>query len=244
MNRDDALAFLAGFAPVRWPGADTVLLCGSTAAGNATPNSDLDVVVLFERLPNAYRETIDADGTLVESFVHDPATLRWFFDDDGAAGQGTLAAMIAQGLPISGFPGRLLDAVKRTVNDIIAKGPPRWSADAIDLRRYLISSMADDFVADMPVAERIATAAELHGALAEFALRAAGRFSGKGKGLARALRRHDPALSQALADAVRDVVETGRAERLSLMVDAVLAPYGGRLMAGYRADAPADWRKD
>ena len=63
----------------RYAGADVILLAGSVVRGQGTATSDLDLVVLFERLPQAYRESLHADGWPVEAFVHDPDTLRYFF---------------------------------------------------------------------------------------------------------------------------------------------------------------------
>jgi hypothetical protein len=246
MTHDEALAFLAVYAKNRYPDADAALLCGSTAAGAATATSDLDLVVLFPALPQgAYRETIDAHGTLVESFCHDLGTLRHFIDVNGRpTGIPILAAMVAEGIPVPGFPGTLIGAAKRIASAAIADGPPSWDATTIDHQRYTLSSLCDELDPPQSSIERVALAAALYAGTATFALRAAGRFSGNGKGLARALERYDPALAADLAAAIEALVASGDSRAINAVVDRVLAPYGGRLIAGYAARAPADWRVD
>jgi predicted nucleotidyltransferase len=41
----------------RYPGADVIFLAGSLLRGEGTPYSDLDLVVIFERLHHAWRES-------------------------------------------------------------------------------------------------------------------------------------------------------------------------------------------
>ncbi len=51
------------------------MLAGSVARGAATPASDIDLVLVFERVGNAWRETVTINGIAVEIFAHDPETL-------------------------------------------------------------------------------------------------------------------------------------------------------------------------
>ena len=41
----------------KFPNAKVIFLAGSIVRGVGTPDSDLDLVVVFEHLPNAYRES-------------------------------------------------------------------------------------------------------------------------------------------------------------------------------------------
>ena len=60
----------------RYSGADVVLAAGSIVRGEATAYSDLDLVVVYSKLPCAYRESFSFHGLPVEAFVHDPETLE------------------------------------------------------------------------------------------------------------------------------------------------------------------------
>jgi hypothetical protein len=244
MDRSEALRFLAGYARQHFSAADTVLLCGSTAADRATPTSDLDLIVIFTTIPEgAWRETMDGGGALVEAFCHDLGTLRFFLDSARPSGVPILARMVDEGVAVPGFPGTLAPAAKAMAAAVLAEGPPALSQADLDHQRYTISSLVDDLADASDAGERLAIAAALHTLLATFALRAAGEFGGNGKGLARALRAHDPALADLTAAAFDELFRTGRNEPVRTAVEAILAPYGGRLVAGYMAQAPADWRK-
>lgn len=51
-----------------------VFVGGSFLGPDATPTSDLDLVVLFDRVATAWRETLQVQGTTVEVFAHDVET--------------------------------------------------------------------------------------------------------------------------------------------------------------------------
>jgi hypothetical protein len=244
MTREEGLAFLGSYAKERYRSADTVLLCGSTATDRATPSSDLDLVVLFPHLPDgAYRETVDGGGVLVEAFCHDVGTLRYFIEVQGTpSGMQILAAMVAEGVAVPGFPTRLIAQAKEIATAALDAGPPLLTPAEIDHQRYTLANLLDDLNTAQPLNERVAIAAALYTGLAQFALRSAGRWSGNGKGLARALEQHDPQLANALTEAIMLLVASGDVAKLGATVDALLAPFGGRLLAGYSATAPRDWR--
>ncbi|HEY2852428.1 MAG TPA: nucleotidyltransferase domain-containing protein [Gemmatimonadaceae bacterium] len=63
----------------RYQHADAVFAAGSIVRGEGTAFSDLDLVVVYAQLPCAYRESFGFGGYRVEAFVHDPATLEYFF---------------------------------------------------------------------------------------------------------------------------------------------------------------------
>jgi hypothetical protein len=88
----------------------------------------------------------------------------------------------------------------------------------------------------------IAVGATLHSKLADFALRAAGRWSATGKAIPRALAKMDAVLAAQYTTAFSTLFETGEVAPVQSLVDALLAPYGGRLRSGYRKVAPATWR--
>jgi hypothetical protein len=102
----------------------------------------------------------------------------------------------------------------------------------------MAATLADDRGEGVP----IAAGAALHIALAEFTLRAAGRWSARGKAIPRALAAMDPSLAAPFTTAFTALFATRSVAPVQSLVDAVLAPHGGRLRAGYRQVAPAAWR--
>jgi hypothetical protein len=82
---------------LRYPSAMAAFVAGSVIRGEGTEFSDIDCVVLFDRLANARRESFVFEGFPIEAFVHDPETLRWFMDDDAASGRPCIVNMVAEG---------------------------------------------------------------------------------------------------------------------------------------------------
>ena len=74
--RDKPAAIATKIQKDRYPNSDIIFLAGSVARGEGTATSDLDLVVVFQQLPAAYRESFQFEGWPVEAFVHDPETLR------------------------------------------------------------------------------------------------------------------------------------------------------------------------
>ena len=96
----------------KFPQAQVVFLAGSVVRGEGTPSSDLDLVVVYEKLVSAYRESFKFMNRPVEAFVHDPETLRYFFYEvDRPSGVPSLPTMVKEGMEIPG-PNELSDTCK------------------------------------------------------------------------------------------------------------------------------------
>ena len=77
------------------PSAEFAFLSGSIVRGEETPYSDLDIVVVYKELPNAYCESFYFRGFPVETFVHTPETLNYFmFEVDRPSGFPVMQNMI------------------------------------------------------------------------------------------------------------------------------------------------------
>lgn len=76
--RRDPVAVAKALLAERYPSAAICFLAGSVVRGYQTATSDLDIVVVFRKLPNAYRESLVWSEWPVEVFVHDTETLRYF----------------------------------------------------------------------------------------------------------------------------------------------------------------------
>src|ERR1044071_10039594 len=74
----------------RYGGARVLFLGGSVMRGEATPASDLDIVVVYERLPNSYREAFVYGGWPVEAVGPDAGSLEEFFERDRRRGLPSL----------------------------------------------------------------------------------------------------------------------------------------------------------
>jgi hypothetical protein len=199
------------------------------------------VVVLFERVERAGRESFHFLGYPVEAFAHDHETLAYFIADDERRGRPCLAQMIAEGLVVPGLDPsaqRLREWAREAVK------APRGAQpiDALERARYAVTDLLDDFRDERPRAEQISVACALYPEVCQFVLASRGAWSGVGKSLPRALRALDQELAAALEQGFDAFFRTGdRAPAIAAVLRAI-EPFGGELFEGYRAEAPGDCR--
>jgi hypothetical protein len=224
-----------------YPDADSAFVAGSFMRGQGSATSDIDLVVLHPSLAQAYRESFIFQDIPVETFVHDPETLLWFLEQDRKDGRPALIGMLIEGVLIGPRQDTGNDFKKRAAQ-IFAEGPPPLDADAIERLRYAITDKLDDLEADRTPAERIAIGAALYPSLVELALRGNGRWNGNGKWHARLLGQMDVSVARQVETAFLSLYDGSDTQAVLGLAQSLLEQYGGRLFAGYRSDAPADWR--
>ena len=211
--------------------------------GESTAYSDLDLVVVYERLECAYRESFVFDGWPVEAFVHDPETLAHFFAGDADSARPSLPNMVVEGIEIpeeTDF-GRLL---KRRAKVLLDAGPAPLVQRDIERFRYLLGDLLDDIRTPRNPAEVVATGTVLYGQVADFWFRSRGEWSASGKTIPRLMRKRDAAFSDGFEAAFGRLFGEGEPSDVVSLVEELLRPFGGCLFAGYRLDAPAEWRME
>ena len=100
MNQTDLIKTVQKLKKEKYPHAHVVFLAGSVVRGEETPYSDLDLVVVYNTVPNARRESFLYKTWPVEAFVHDPTTLTYFFESDCQRGVPSLVNMVNEGICI------------------------------------------------------------------------------------------------------------------------------------------------
>lgn len=209
--------------------------------GQGTNLSDIDLVLVFDALEAARRESFIFDGVPVEAFVHDPGTLAWFIQDDATRGQPSILTMIAEGRAI-GKDLERAEALRTCVLARLEAGPTALSKAELDRLRYEITDALDDLRGERSAAERLAIGVLLYPKLAELALRGRGRWSGMGKWIPRLLAKEDQGLSDCFDLAFRTLFEAGQPDLVIALAESELDPHGGLLFDGDRRTAPASWR--
>jgi len=240
----DALQLVIGFVSAHYPNAAAALLAGSTAHGESNVNSDYDVVLLFDSLPDgAWREMVDFEGRDFEVFAHDLATLSYFFREiEKTSGLPVLARMVAEGLPIELTSSNLVASAKEIALHTLQSGPTASDNSALEQRRYAITDLAYALSTPRREARILAIGASLYSALADFFLLAAGHWSATGKATPAALAVADPKIADQFTIAFSSLFKTSDDTLVQALVDAVLTPYGGRMRGGFKQLAPASWR--
>ena len=227
----------------RYPDAAVVFAAGSIVRGEATPYSDLDLVVVYSRLARAARESFRHDGYPVEAFLHDPETLEYFCDQvDRPSGVPALPQMVLEGIELPAATD-LSRALKQHAAALIEAGPPPLDAETEARWRYGVTDLIDDLRGARSHDELIATGAALYDRLADYHLRRLGHWSGKGKAIPRALQRVDRDLCVRYGRSFDALFRLDDAGEVIALAEELLEPAGGPLFDGYRSDAPAAWRK-
>ena len=119
----DALAIAEAVFRSRYGGASFAYVAGSIMRGQGTHLSDIDLVVIYDEVEAARRESFTADSVPVEAFVHDLETLAWFVKDDISRGRPSILNMIAEGAVIGQASDRA-EELRREIKERLAMGPP------------------------------------------------------------------------------------------------------------------------
>jgi len=236
-KRSPPLIAAQSFADNVFPTATAVFVGGSVLRGEGTPTSDLDTVVITTEPPAPYRETFLHAGWTVEAFVHSARTLSIWADMDIAEGAPILARLVTEGEIVRDIDGTAT-VLQRRMQQRMDTGPGEPTGEELDALRYAITDTLDD-LADSPHGlERQEFAAALIQLLSRLYLMTRGEWSGKGKWLIRRIAHVDPELSSQMTELTTTAIN-GAPTGLIELADEMLAPIGGRLLHGYRADGTA-----
>lgn len=239
----DHKAMVKRLCDEKYKDASVIYWAGSVTTGNFTSGSDLDLVVIYDHISNAYREAFAFEGWKIDAFIHDIETIRYFFEEvDRKSGMSVLPQMVVSGVLITP-PSSLSDDIKRLATKIIDEGPPSWSREEIDKVRFHITDLLDDIVFARNRTERIASSAKLYEILATFYFRAQNAWQADGKAIIQYLKNQNFELAEIYRDAFDEVFKHNNTKALETLVNTILEPYGGLLWEGYRADAPPEWKK-
>jgi hypothetical protein len=227
----------------KFPGALLAFVAGSFNRGEATLFSDIDLVVIFGKLDNAWRESFLFQDWPVEAFVHDPETLSYFFHEvDAKSGVPSLAAMVLEG-PSVPFAHPMASELRAMAQNVLSSQATKWDTCTLEAKRYGITDLVDDLRDPHTTLEAAATIGLLHEQLGDFYFRARGFWSASKKHIPRRLARIDPSLATRWEEAFLDAWRAER-NKLLLLTEEILSPYGGFLFSGYRLDAPPEWRRN
>ena len=240
---DDLIKITNEILQDKHPSAEFAFLSGSIMRGEGTLFSDLDVVVVYKNLPNAYRESFYFRGFPVETFVHTPETLNYFmFEVDRPNGFPALANMISEGIEVPAARAAS-QKLKRLAEKCLAMKPPPLSKVQIDNLRYQITNLIEDIRAPRSKIELTASGTELYAVLANFYFRANNLWSAENKSIPRVLNKTNPELREKFCASFEELFVEGKAERVIELTEKILQPHGGFLFEGLRLDAPAEWMK-
>jgi predicted nucleotidyltransferase len=222
---------------IKYPEAEVIFLAGSIIRDEGTKTSDLDLVVIFEKLPNAFRESFYFNDFPVETFVHDPETLNYFLRKEYETAFSPLMQMILDAIEIP-VPCSLSSRLKQSAVDLKRRKPPKQSGEEIKRLRYSITNLIDDIKEPRSKFESTATSTVLYTTLSEFYFRSNDLWLAKQKSIPRELQKADGSFQKRFCLAFEDLFVNGKSEKVIELAEEILFPYGGFLFDGYRSDAP------
>ena len=225
----------------RYPTASILFCGGSVVRGEGFSSSDLDVVVIFDQVANAWRESFHFRGWPVEVFAHDPGTLAYFVAQDCAGGRPSLAQMISEALVIPDETPTSR-AIQTWARNVVATQPQVPASASSEEDRYWVTDLLDDFRDDRSPTELRAVACKLYPLICNFVLKTRAQWQGSGKTLPRQVERAAPDVSRVLEPAFETFFKTGDRTAVVRAISQILEPFGGELFDGFRSDAPSSSR--
>ncbi|KIL53481.1 hypothetical protein KP77_04570 [Jeotgalibacillus alimentarius] len=219
------------FVHKHFPDCEGALLAGSVVRGEATETSDLDIVIFDKSLSSAYRESLIDFGWPIEVFVYNLTSYKPFFEDDCKRARPSLPRMVSEGIIMKDTG--VIDAIKKEAQELLDKGPAKWTADTIDTKRYFITDTLDDFVGSSNRTEEIFIANTLAELVSEFVLRTNCKWTGASKWTVRSLRHYDEGFANDFVEAFDLFYKTGDKRQVIQLADHVLEPFGGKLFNGF-----------
>ncbi|MFI9453679.1 nucleotidyltransferase domain-containing protein [Amycolatopsis sp. NPDC052450] len=226
----------------RFPDARAAFLGGSANTMRRTPFSDLDIVVFLEGPLAPYRETTEHADLPVEWFCHTAESYDEFVERETSDRRSPLLHMCGEGVVLLDRNG----SGRRTQEEALTRlraGPPPLSRAELEDRRYELTGQLDDLAGADDPDELVFIADRLLVAVAELILVVRRRWCSHGKWLLRRLREADPETSRELLLGYRQVVCAADPDLLRRVAADVLDGVGGRLVVGYRRDAPTGFRR-
>ncbi|MFJ8526787.1 nucleotidyltransferase domain-containing protein [Bacillus sp. NPDC094106] len=216
----------------QFPDCDVALLGGSVARGEETKTSDLDIVILDQNLLSCYRESFFSNGWPVEVFVHNFETYKTFFESDCKRGRPSLPQLVSEGIILKGTM-QIVTSLKQEAEQLLNKGPEKWTEELMRQKRYFITDALDDFIGATKREEELFIANHLADLVHEYVLRVNGQWVGNSKWFIRVLRKYDSLFAEQFVEAFDHFYRTGEKVGLIDFVEKTLENYGGRLFEGF-----------
>ncbi|MBE7103851.1 nucleotidyltransferase domain-containing protein [Bacillus cereus] len=216
----------------QFPNCDVALLGGSVARGDATKTSDLDIVIFDQSLSSCYRESFYSNGWPVEVFVHNFETYKTFFKMDCDRGRPSLPQLVLEGFVLKGKV-EIVERLKREANDLLMKGPDKWTEEKMKQKRYFITDALDDFIGATKREEELFIANLLADLVHEYVLRVNGQWLGNSKWFIRVLKRYNEVYAEKFVMVFDHFYKTGEKKELIAFIEKTLEEYGGRMFEGF-----------
>ncbi|MBS4220293.1 nucleotidyltransferase domain-containing protein [Bacillus sp. FJAT-49711] len=219
------------FVKEKFPNSDIAFLAGSASRGEETATSDLDIVIFDNSIESHYRESFVLYNWKIETFIYNYTTYLNQFDVDKESGRPILANMLAEGKIIR--DNGKSEEIKDNAKSFIKSGPKPLTDNFIRASRYFIYDLLDDFKDSKNHPEAIMTLNTISTQLADFILRVNRQWVGRGKGLARSLKKFDERIYNEFFESLDCYYKDGDKQPFIKFVNDIYKPFGGPLFNGF-----------
>jgi hypothetical protein len=218
------------FIQQEFAAAEIAVLGGSTARGNRTASSDIDLLVigddLFADEATGLAATYSFGGEVFEVFAYTHDGFSEWARRGISQHRPVIVHMLVEGQEVRG--GEALTALRGGWGGVLTDGPI-VDEHEMATRRYVITDLLDDLRDAVDDLERNVVAWSLFEKVAELMLLVERRWIGTGKYLPRRLRELSPARAERLTSPLLQ----GDFAAYAACVDRELSSAGGRVHAGF-----------
>lgn len=214
----------------RYAGSNCIFFCGSAARDEMTEHSDVDIIVLFNKLPHAHRETFRAKGWLLDAQVHDPETLNYLMVSDARLGSAIVAKMVTESILIPNATPE--SALLTTIaTKVVSSGPPQQDFTGV---RWAVANMISDLRQSLDGHETLALGVELYKILTTFYFRSRNQWAVSKKMTPRLLETLDPVINERFYLAFSELFSHGNANPVIKLAEELLQVVGGPISEGFK----------
>lgn len=219
------------FLSASYPRATIAVVAGSTARGERTATSDIDLLLIGESLfdePNRTSEaaTHEFEGEIFEVFAYTPAGFAEWAQRGVEGHRPVIVHMLLEGAAVR--RDDTLSDLREHWRAVLNAGPTIDPGESA-FRRYVITDLIDDLRDATDALEQRVLASLLFEKIAELILLHDHRWIANGKWLPRRLR----ALDGERADALSAPLLDGDVALFTARVEDELRRAGGRVQAGF-----------
>ncbi|MDQ0725786.1 nucleotidyltransferase domain-containing protein [Microbacterium sp. W4I20] len=227
----DHLAAAERFIARSYPRASTAVVGGSTARGERTATSDIDLLLIGDALFDDASQTSEAsthrfEGETIEVFAYTPTGFAEWAERGVSQHRPVIVDMLVEGIAIR-EDSRTAE-LRRHWRMILDAGPTIDVAESA-FRRYVITDVLDDLRDATDPLERHVLSSVLFERTAELMLLTNHRWVAIGKWLPRRLRALDARRADALSAPLLAGDHTAFADRVAEELDRA----GGRVQEGF-----------
>lgn len=220
------------FAAWKYPNAEMVIWGGSVIYGEATPESDLDVVIIDDTQPGSKLSCEIFSGWKIETFVYTKASLHFQFDIARLQGVPTILKICAEGKLIKDQWQNGPD-LQAEAMELFKLGPVAWKEKEVREARYHITDDLSDFIGSEDIGENVYILSDLFDKVSEMILRVNGHWSGEGKWRARVLKETNEVLYHQMINNFHHYIQTKDKKSMISLINSVLDSYGGKMFHGF-----------